>query len=97
MGVILGSDLEQALNLRDWDTPNTIVPVVVRHHVNVTPIATLIARNKARIRMDELIGDVKWFFPLAAFVCKAVKLVYVMSVPSMDLLPARRARENLHG
>jgi|GEM_PF-3042474 len=47
MGIILGSDVEQAANLRDWNTPNAIVPVVVGYNVNVTPIATLIARNKA--------------------------------------------------
>lgn len=59
MGIILGSDVEQAANLRDWNTPNAIVPVVVGYNVNVTPIATLIARNKACIRMYELIGGCK--------------------------------------
>ena len=97
MEIILGGGVEQAANLRDWDTPNAIVPVVVGYNENVTPIATLIPRNETCIRVDELIGDVKWLLRLAPLVRKVIKLVYVMSVPSMDMLSPRRARENLHG
>ncbi len=87
VGIIPRNGLEQAADLGNWNTPNAIIPIVVGNNVNVTPIATLIARNKARIGMDELIGNVKWLLRLPPLVLKVVKLIYIMSVRSMDMLP----------